>query len=32
LSNDRPNFGKMSPHERLAYHQERLKRLFGEKS
>ena len=30
-SNDSPNFGKMSPHERLNYHQDRLKRLFGEK-
>lgn len=31
-SSDRPNFGKMSAQERLAYHQERLRRLFGEKS
>ena len=28
---ERPNFGKMSPRERLTYHQDRLKRLFGEK-
>ena len=26
---DRPNFDKMSPNERLNYHQDRLKRLFG---
>jgi hypothetical protein len=33
LPNERthPNFGKMSADERLAYHQDRLKRLFGEK-
>lgn len=30
-SSDRPNFDKMSPNERLNYHQDRLKRLFGEK-
>ena len=27
----RPNFSKMSASERLGYHQERLKRLFGDK-
>ena len=27
----RPNFAKMSASERLGYHQERLKRLFGDK-
>ena len=30
LDSSGPNFAKMSAGERLTYHQERLKRLFGE--